>query len=94
MKVKLISLVSLHRHIGTPFCMLSWPLSHSFHHQFQNKVSICLFLHKQQNLAVVIIPFNRMLLSFSCAILSPSAHVLDCRITFASALHNFEYSVP
>jgi hypothetical protein len=30
-----------------------------------------------------------MLLFFSCAIPSPSAHVLDRRITFASTLHNF-----
>jgi hypothetical protein len=38
---------------------------------------------------VVIIPCNRMLLSFSCAIPSPSAHVLICWISFACALHNF-----
>jgi hypothetical protein len=70
--------------------LLSWQLSHSLHHQqLQSKVSIRLFLHKQQSLAEVILPCNRMLLSFSCAIPSPSAHVLDCQITFASALHNF-----
>jgi hypothetical protein len=71
--------------------LLSWQLTHSFHHQqLQSKVSIRLFLHEQQRLAVVMIPCNRMLLSFSCAILSPSAHVLDCRITFTSALHNHQ----
>ena len=71
--------------------LLSWSLSHSFHHQqLQSKVvSMCLFLHRQQSSAVVIIPCHRMLLSFSCAIPSPSAHVLDCWITFASALHNY-----
>jgi hypothetical protein len=55
---------------------------------------MCLFLHKQQSLAVVIIPCNRMLFSFSCAIPSTSAHALNCRITDASALHNFRYAVP
>ena len=56
---------------------LSWPLSHSFHHQqLQTKARMCLFLHKQQSLAVVIIPCNRML-SMPYAISSSSVHVLN-----------------
>ena len=52
-------------------------------------------VHKQQSLAVVITPCNRMLLSFSCAIPSPSAHVLlNQPIPFACALHNFYHTVP
>ena len=53
-----------------------------------------LFGDKQQSLAAVIIPCKRTLLSFSCAIPSPSAHVLNCWITDSSALHNFQYTVP
>jgi hypothetical protein len=68
--------------------LLSWSLSHSFHHQqLQSKVSMRLFLHKQQSLVGLVC--IRMLLSFSCPILSPTVHVLDCRITSASAVYNF-----
>ena len=67
-----------------------WPLSCSFHyHQLQTKAIMCLILHEQPSLAGVIIPCNRMLLSFLCAIPRPSPHVLNCRLHLCQCIIQF-----